>query len=185
MSQPFLVGDRLYLRRLEETDATDEYVGWLNDAEVTRWLEAGRWPTSRDELRAWLQRFAESRTDVAFAIIDRASDAHVGNVTLNHVHPVHRTADTGLMLGRKDFWGKGYAREAWSLVIDYGFRRLNLRKIVAGVIAGNDASLAVLRSLGFQIEGTDRLQFWVDGAYRDAVRLGLFREEFVPSRERR
>jgi len=181
MTRAFLVGDRLYLRLLEPEDVGEDYVAWLNDPEVTRYLETGRWPSSIEGVRAWVRRFADSRTDLAFAIVDRASEAHVGNVTLNHIHPVHRTADTGLMLGRKDFWGKGYAREAWSLVIDYGFRRLNLRKIVAGVVAGNDASLAVLRSLGFQAEGTPRREFWVDGAYRDAVRLGLFREEFVPA----
>jgi RimJ/RimL family protein N-acetyltransferase len=182
MSQAFLVGERLYLRPLEEADAGADYVSWLHDPEVTRWLETGRWPTSVDGLRAWIRRFADSRTDLAFAIVDRASEAHVGNVTLNHVHPVHRTADTGLMLGRKDFWGKGYARDAWSLVVDYGFRRLNLRKIVAGVVAGNEASLAVLRSLGFQVEGTLRRDVWADGDYRDVVRLGLFRDEFRAER---
>jgi len=177
-----LVGERLYLRSLDESDVGVDYVGWLNDPEVTRFLETGRWPTSAESVRAWVRRFEGSRTDIAFAIIDRASETHVGNVTLNHIHPVHRTADTGLMLGRKDFWGKGYAREAWSLVIDHAFRRLNLRKIVAGVVAGNDASLAVLRSLGFQVEGTLRRELWAEGDYRDALRLGLFAAEFVRER---
>jgi RimJ/RimL family protein N-acetyltransferase len=178
----FLVGERLYLRPLDESDVGDDYVGWLNDPEVTRFLETGRWPTSAESVRAWVRRFDGSRSDLAFAIVDRASEAHVGNVTLNHIHPVHRTADTGLMLGRKDFWGKGYAREAWSLVIDHGFRRLNLRKIVAGVVAGNDASLAVLRSLGFALEGTLRHEFWVEGEYRDGLRLGLLPGEFIRER---
>jgi RimJ/RimL family protein N-acetyltransferase len=176
----FLVGERLYLRPLSEADVGEEYVGWLNDPEVTRFLETGRWPADAESVRAWVRRFVGSRTDLAFSIIDRSSEVHVGNVTLNHIHPIHRTADTGLMLGRKNFWGKGYAREAWSLVIDHGFRRLNLHKIGAGVVAGNDASLAVLRSLGFQVEGTLRQQHWVDGQYRDAVRLGLLDGEFTP-----
>jgi RimJ/RimL family protein N-acetyltransferase len=182
MKNAFLVGERLYLRPLEEADVAEEYLGWLNDPDVTRYLETGRWPAYPESVRAWVRRFAGSQTDIALAIVDRSSDAHVGNVTLNRIHAVHRTADTGLMLGRKDFWGKGYAREAWSLVIDHGFRRLNLRKIVAGVVAGNDASLAVLRSLGFQVEGTLRQELWVDGGYRDVARLGLLAGEFTPGR---
>jgi RimJ/RimL family protein N-acetyltransferase len=176
------VGERLYLRALDEGDVNDEYLGWLNDPEVTRYLESGKYPTTLAELRAFVQRFAESRDHLLFAIVDRASDAHVGNVTLNHINRIHRTADTGLMLGRKDFWGKGYAREAWALVIDYAFHRLNLRKVVAGVVAGNTASLATLRGLGFQVEGTLRGEIYVDGGYRDGIRLGLFREEFRPAR---
>jgi methionyl-tRNA synthetase len=46
---------------------------------------------------------------------------------------VHRTGDTGLFIGRKEFWGKGLAFEAWYLVIEYAFNRLGLRKIIAGV----------------------------------------------------
>ena len=177
MRRAFLAGARLYLRHLEEADLTDEYIGWLHDPGVTRFLATGRYPTTPEALRSYLQRF-EAGDDVAFAIVDTATDLHVGNVTLNHVHRIHRTADTGLMIGRKEFWGRGYAFEAWSLLIEHAFERLNLRKIVAGVLADNLASHRVLRRLGFQEEGVLRAQRFADGAYRDEVLLGMFREEF-------
>ena len=177
MKRAFLVGEKLYLRHLEEADLTEEYIGWLHDPGVTRFLETGRFPTSPEALRAYLTRF-ETGDDLALAIVDKATDLHVGNVTLNHVHRVHRTADTGLMLGRKEFWGRGYAFEAWSLLIEHAFERLNLRKIVAGVIADNVASHRILVRLGFQQEGVLRAHYFADGAYRDSVVLGMFREEF-------
>jgi len=82
------------------------------------------------------------------------------------------------MIGRKEFWGKGYAFEAWNLLIGHAFLRLGLQKIVAGVVESNVASLKTLQKLGFQIEGRLRAEFWVDGEYRDVLRLGLLRDEF-------
>ena len=178
MRRPFLVGQRVYLRLLEDADVGEEYVGWLNDREVTRYLEVGKFPSIPETVGQYVERFRGSTTDLAFAIVDRQTDQHIGNVTLNNINLIHRIADTGLMIGRKDFWGKGYAFEAWGLILGYAFQRLGLRKIVAGAIVDNVASIAVLKKLGFKTEGVLCREFLVDGEYVDCVRLGLFREEF-------
>lgn len=176
---PFLAGTRIFLRPLSEADLGGDYLRWLNDPEVARYLETGRFPVTPDDLRRYFERFAHSRDDLIFAIIDKATGLHIGNVTLNRISWMHRTTDTGLMIGKKEFWGRGYAYEAWGLVIRYAFERLGLRKIIAGVIDGNAASLATLQKLGFQIEGRLREELWADGVYRDVFRLGLFRAEFT------
>jgi hypothetical protein len=41
----FLVREKLYLRPLEAADVSDEDLEWLHDAEVTRYVETGRFPT--------------------------------------------------------------------------------------------------------------------------------------------
>jgi RimJ/RimL family protein N-acetyltransferase len=166
---------------VEESDVCEDYLNWLNDHEVTRHLETGFFPSTPTSVQNYLKRFQGSTTDLAFAIIDRPTEQHIGNVTLNRIHWVHRTADTGLMIGRKEFWGKGYAFEAWSLVIDYAFNRLGLRKIIAGARAENLASLTVLKKLGFKVEGVLRQEFVADGKYCDGIRMGMFRDEFYKS----
>lgn len=168
------------LRLLEPDDVGPAYLSWLNDPEVTRYLETGQFPSTKKEVQRYVERYQHSKTNLLFAIIDRVTHQHIGNVTLNHIHPIHRTADTGLMIGRKEFWGQGYASEAWGLLLDYAFQRLGLRKIIAGAVADNVASLVALKKLGFQVEGTLRQEVFVDGAYQDVVRLGLLREEFRP-----
>lgn len=178
MRRPFLIGERLYLRLLEESDVGEEYLGWLNDYEVTRYLEAGKFPSTPEDVRKYVEHYRNSKTDLIFAILDRETNQHIGNVSLNRINFIHRTADTGLLIGQKDFWGKGYAFEAWSLLIEYAFQRLGLRKIVAGAVADNIASIVTLEKLGFKVEGTLRREFFVDGEYYDSVRLGLFRDEF-------
>ncbi|MBI3021855.1 MAG: GNAT family N-acetyltransferase [Candidatus Omnitrophica bacterium] len=177
-----LVGSRLCLRPLTEADVTKEYLGWLNDSEVTRFLEVGRQRSTHQTVRRYLTRFHGSRTDFIFAMIDRKTGRHIGNVTVNRIHRVDCTADTGLMIGRKDLWGKGYAYEAWSLVLAHAFRDLGLRKVVATVVVDNVRSLRALKKLGFHVEGVLRQERFVNGTYKDVVRLGLFSHEFEPLR---
>lgn len=178
MRRPFLIGQKLYLRLLEESDINEDYINWLNDAEVTQYTETGKYPSTPESIRVFIERFQGGTSDIIFAIVDKETDQHIGNVTLNRINWIHRTADTGLIIGRKDFWGKGYAFEAWSLVTEYAFQRLGLRKITAGAIIDNVTSIAVLKKLGFKIEGTYRQEFFVNGEYRDALRFGLLKKEF-------
>ena len=178
MTPPFLIGERIYLRPLEESDIGDDYISWMNDYEVTRYLESGRGPETNASIRNYLERFKGSTNNFIFAIVDRESNIHIGNVTLNDIRWVHGTVNTGLLIGRKEFRGKRIAFEAWSLVIEFAFQRLGLNKIIAGTVVDNVASLATLKKLGFKVEGTLRQEFLVDGEYRDNIRLGLFRGDF-------
>ena len=178
MASAFLTGEKLFLRPLAEADLNEKYAGWLNDPEVTRYLETGHFPSTVDDLRSYQQRFRGTTTDVIFGIIDKGTGAHLGNVTLNRINWIHRTADTGLLIGERRFWGKGYAFEAWNLILNYAFHRLGLRKIRAGACAPHAASLSVLERLGFAVEGTLRRQMLVDDEFVDVVLLGLFAEEF-------
>ncbi len=181
MRVPFLVGRRLYLRPLQETDLNEGYLGWLNDSEVTRYLAFGRFPVTDSANREYLRRFFGSTADILLAIVDIESDQHIGNVTLNRIDWIDRTADTGIMIGRKDFWGRGYATEAWTLLIRYAFERLGLHKIIAGSTAEHTGSLSALKKLGFQREGILRGEIFLDGKYHDVIRMGLFVEEFIPA----
>lgn len=51
-----------------------------------------------------------------------------------------------------EFWGQGFAFEAASAVMHFGYGQLNLPRIVGLVSAGNIASIKVLTRLGLQFE---------------------------------
>jgi len=163
---------------LLQSDISQEYLSWLNDNEVTRYLGVGLFPSTVTDIEKFLERFRQSQNDLVFAIVHRQTGLHIGNVTLNNVNMVYQTGDTGLMIGRKEFWGKGLAFEAWELMIEYAFNQLGLHKVVAGAIHGNTASLKTLEKLGFKHEGKLRQEVLVEGERRDVYRLGLLKDEF-------
>lgn len=47
-------------------------------------------------------------------------------------------------------WGKGYATEAASHVLDYGFKTLQLKEVIGTVAVENTASINVLQKIGMQ-----------------------------------
>ena len=180
MGTPFLVGARLYLRALEEGDITDAYVGWLNDWEVTRYLEsAGQFPARAQDVKQWLEKYRDPSKHLAFAVVLKEGGRHIGNITLNNIAWIHRTAWIGVMIG-KPFWGQGYATEAESLLLHYAFERLQLHRIVHVAMADNAAGVRLPETLGFRAEGTLRQHYFADGRYRDGVIFGLLAEEFRP-----
>lgn len=62
------------------------------------------------------------------------------------------SAEMGYWIGRA-YWGKGIATRAVNLLTDYGFNRLGLIRIYAGVFESNMASRRVLEKAGFSLEG--------------------------------
>jgi RimJ/RimL family protein N-acetyltransferase len=67
----------------------------------------------------------------------------------------HPRAELGYWIG-VPFWGSGYATEAASVVIEYGFQKLKLERIFASHFKGNDRSGRVLRKVGMRHEGSVR-----------------------------
>ncbi|HUA13870.1 MAG TPA: GNAT family protein [Verrucomicrobiae bacterium] len=176
----FLEGSLVRLRPLEHSDLTERYLGWLNDPEVTRYTEAGTFPSTREDLENFYRSVTGSKNDVMLAIVDRASGRHIGNVKLGPIHWIHRTATLGILIGEKEFWGKGVGLEATRLMVEYGFERLNLHRIDLGVFAEHEAAVRCYEKAGFKIEGRMREDLFQDGRHRDRLWMGLLRSEYKP-----
>lgn len=174
----FLRGVHVYLREVRLSDVNENYHRWLNDPEVTRFLEIRYTPHSLENIRTFVQRLDGNRDEVFMAICLDEEDRHIGNIKLGPINWVHRYGDISLLIGEKDCWGKGYAREAITLVCQFAFGTLNLRKVNAGCYAANLGSMRAFQKVGFHQEGTLRGQFQVDGKAVDHVLLGLLADEF-------
>lgn len=177
LNHPFLVGKRIYLRPMQMKDVNGPYFDWLNDYEITRFLETGSFPTTRATLTHYLKSVARHPDNVMLAIMDRKTDDYVGNIKLGPIHAIHRRGDMGIMVGNKRFWGKGYGSEAIALILEYGFTRLNLHKITLGVYADHKPAVKAYQKLGFRIEGILKEQLFRDGAYRNKAVMGILRSE--------
>ena len=173
MGPPFLVGDRVYLREVRVEDVNDNYYRWMNDLEVTQFLESRFYPSSVQSLQEYVKNKTNARDTVFLAIILKGANRHIGNIKLGPINWIHRLADVGILVGEKQYWGKGYGTEALSLLTRYAFKSINLHKLTAGCYAPNKASTAIFLKNGFQIEGEQKKQCFYNGGYVDVVLLGL------------
>jgi ribosomal-protein-alanine N-acetyltransferase len=195
----FLSGDRVALRPPEREDL-DAVQRWMNDPELWRpALDA--FPmngdlaeeffettlTTEDDVKLVVcvddQREATAQTSGEAASSVDDSDEPVGMVSLtaSQYGPTATDRARSMELAYHldpDFHGEGYGSEAAELVVEYGFTDLNLNRIEAEAGAFNDASQALLESLGFQREGARRDAAYYRGDYYDMVLYGLLREEW-------
>ena len=157
-----LVGEQVSLLKFTNKFIIPEYISWLNDFEVNKYLCTGRFPVSKDDII-----MQDNKRDFMFAIMDKEDFKYIGTISLHGVDWISRKGEVGYMIGDKKYWGKGIASDAVGLVIDYGFRRLNLNKIIAGVVDGNKGSVKVLEKNGFNRYAINPQEYWLNGEYLD------------------
>lgn len=169
---PILETERLFLKPLSREFLSEKYVSWMNDEEVIRYLESGGNYT-KAKLEDYLTE-VEKHPKYFWAIIIKESGEHVGNIKIDPIHPIHQFGEYGIMIGDRNAWGKGIAREASSLVIDFCFMELNLRKINLGLLATNSAAIKLYEKLGFEQEAYFKAHIDHKGQFVDTLRMAIF-----------
>lgn len=154
------------LRPITIADCTADYLGWMNDPQVSRYLET-RW---REHTLADIQSFVrdmnESTHSHLLAIIHAPLSRHIGNLKIGPVNTFHRYADLSYFIGERAFWGKGLATQAIRAACRFGFDELELDSIQAGVYGKNIGSARALEKAGFSHVGTIPHRF-ISGDDRD------------------
>jgi RimJ/RimL family protein N-acetyltransferase len=178
-SRVFLEGNTIYLRALEATDLTDTYLQWLNDPEVTEFNSHAVFPNTREKMLSYYAS-VQVPQHVVLAIIDTATETHIGNIALQHIHWINRSAEFAILLGDKRFWGKGVGTEAARLMFDYGFNRLNLHRIYCGTYAGNQGMISIAEKLRMRPEGKRVEAVFKNGRFMDVLEFGVLRAEYQP-----
>lgn len=176
----FLIGERLYLRALAEADADGPYAGWFNDAETCRGNSHHVFPATHESVLDYIRTASRTRESLILAIVRQEGHRHIGNIALQNIHPLHRTAELSLVLGDRAAWGQGFAREAAELILAHGFQALNLHRVGCGTFAGNEAMQKLAGRLGMREEGRRRAAVFKDGVRQDVIEYGLLRDEFAP-----
>ena len=176
---PFLVGERLYLRALVVEDADGIYPTWFNDENVCRQNSHHIYPYSRQEARDYIGSVNWDQAQLVLAIV--VDDKHIGNIALQDIHPQYHSANFAIVIGGKDYWHKGYGREAARLIIGHGFDALNLHRISCATFSNNVGMQALAGSLGFVAEGCRREMVY-KGGYLDVIEYGLLKAEWKKMR---
>lgn len=174
----FLHNELLFLRPLEAADATTNYLSWLNDSEVTIGMVSGRYPSTQAQLIRFIEGVNADPNAVMLAICLNEGGQHVGNIKLDRFDYPSGTCELGLMIGDKAQWGKGIAKAACRLIIEYAFHTLNMRKVSLTVYSNNPAAVHVYRSLGFQEEGCLKKHVFSGGEYVDKLWMSLFKSDY-------
>jgi len=176
MHSPFLIGERLYLRPLDEDDL-DRCLRWINDPELQARI-GRRHPMSRAQEQEWLagQYKQEDQMNLAIVLVD--GDRHIGNCGFNQIDFLNRSAEFGILIAERDAWGQGYGPEAARLILKYGFEEFGLHRVELSVFGFNEHAMRAYEKAGFVHEGTKRQAYFRDGTFHDEHVMSVLESEW-------
>ncbi len=169
----FLKGEFVYLRVLNEKDIDGNYAVWLNDPEITNFNSHGRYPMTPEKLKDFVKNSFESNSSLVFAVVYKETNEHIGNISLQHINWIDSNAEIAFLLGERRFWGKNLMFEAGSLLINHGFKTLNLHRIYCGTSSENIGMQKLASKLGMIKEGVRKEAMFKNGKYIDVIEYGL------------
>ena len=176
-STNFLTSSRLNLTVLEKSHISKNYLSWLNDAEVCAGNSHHIFPYSMSELEQYVSSSTGDTSKCVLAI-ETSEGVHIGNISLQKIDLISRSAEYAILLGDKNYWGKGYAIEASMLLLQHGFSSLGLHRVYAGTFSNNTAMQALAQKMGMKEEGRRREAAFVDGSFIDIIEYGILASEF-------
>lgn len=152
-AEPVLRTPHLVLRPLQCSD-TPAFHKLINDWDICRRVPDAPFPYPVHKAQEWIEAAALGRDGglaEQFAITEAQSGTLVGCIGLR-LSKDRYTAELGYWVGRP-YWRRGFAMEAARRLVDWAFAELSLAQVTAVVAADNEASLMVLKHMGFAQTG--------------------------------
>ncbi len=78
-----------------------------------------------------------------------------------------------------EFWNLGYGTEVVKGMLEFGFQKLKLHRIEAGVATENARSMRVLEKAGLICEGIRRKILPIRGEWKDNYHYAILEEDFL------
>jgi RimJ/RimL family protein N-acetyltransferase len=170
---------RLHLKP-HTIDNLERFHDWQNDPELLFYDDdrpEDAEPEPIEETRSYLERISKQAgpdgTIIHYAIHTLDQDAFIGYGMIALINRYHRNCKLGIVIGDRNRWGQGYAREALEAVIQYCFDTLHMHRIGAEIYSHNQRSIRLFERLGFQREGALRENVLKRGMYVDELLYGL------------
>lgn len=171
--------ERLQLRKADQSiydelftqpeSAIREYLGLYSDESFER--EVNRYQKGYSMF---------NKTFLYFFIVDKATTKVIGWCGFHTWYKDHSRAEIGYMLYDNGDMKKGIMTEAIIPIIAYGFNEMQLNRIEAFVGPDNDASLNIMKKMGFKQEGHLRQHYRKGNVIEDSVLFALLKEEYKP-----
>ena len=171
-------GEKITLRPFRTEDADPLWDSVQN--ELMNKLTGTHATFTREMIDNYIARQIKANDDARASFII-AVEEHlraIGEVVINELDHNNHSANIRISLFAEGDLNKGYGSEAMRLMVDYGFKSLNLHRISLGVYAFNPRAIRVYEKIGFKQEGVLRDSLYWDGEYVDEITMSILAHEW-------
>lgn len=175
MTNPFLIGSKIYLRAPQEEDV--KIIALSENHPDTRASLYYALPTAPDQQKDKMQKLKDDPRSIVFTICRIDPDSPVGLTYFTRIDWVGRMATFYIAIAEKENWSRGYGSEATRMMVDYAFDTLNLNRVQLHVSVANERAVKAYEKVGFKNEGRLRQAMYFDGKYHDFFLMAILRQD--------
>ncbi|MBL6947006.1 MAG: GNAT family N-acetyltransferase [Rhodospirillales bacterium] len=174
---------RFILRSLVQVDATEQYLGWLRDPEINRYLEARFKDQTLETVKDYIAG-RNNRTSFVLGIFVKPNGGHIGNIEATF-DANHKTARTGVLIGDTDYWGQKVVLEVRAAILEFLFETLGAHKVWGYCYGDNAAAIYNYRTQGFELEAVLKSHLVGDKGRTDMVHFAMFHDDWLARNKER
>lgn len=167
-----LIGERVKVREFVIEKDKPHYEKWIADKDGRHFL-ISRITAKTTEIG---ESFSSDQNIIGVIILQNSEETPIGLLAFFDYDKVQRKAELRKLIGEPEFRGKGLAKEATKLWIQFGISTLGLKKIYLNTIDTNIRNIKLNEELGFKVEGILRNECFVDGKYHDVLKMSYISE---------
>ena len=152
---------------------------WRNAPEVIEHLGSNFLYIGEEIDTRWYENYIKNLSQsVRLSIIDEEDGTYIGNVNLTQIHGINRSAEFSIMIGNKDYWGKGIGQIATKHMLNHGFNDINMHRIYLFVLEENDRAISLYEKVGFKKEGLLKDSVYKNGKFHSMWSMAILSSWF-------
>tara|TARA_B100001778_G_scaffold235278_1_gene196141 strand:+ start:11257 stop:11787 length:531 start_codon:yes stop_codon:yes gene_type:complete len=168
--------DNIGIRAIEKSDL-ELIQSWRNNENLRKYFREYR-EFSMSQKENWYSWMIENKNFEMFVIIDLINNETVGVTGITYIDWPNRHGDVHFYIGKGGQWiDNKYSPNAIKLILNYGFKTLNLNKLWAEIYEIDNKKLKFFKSLGFEIDATLREHYYYNGKYYNSHILSLLKRD--------
>lgn len=176
LTQPSLIGKKIYLRPRTHDDAINAYFWFLQSEPQSQSCHPLSFMTPT-EASEKAKKVEKSPNQQRFAIVRIDNNVHVGEISFYNLNNLNRSAELGILID-PDEQKEGFGKEAMRILIKYLFHYRGLNKVYGETAEFNNPAVKLLESLHFHQDGVLRKHHFYNNEYYDKLVYSLLHHEF-------
>lgn len=176
-------GDRIYLNEIKSSDITGNVMEWFADPDLMKFYTTSTKKITREELLHSIEEGKLKGNLVTLGIYTIQDNILIGTIKLGPINQAHKTSDLVILIGDRNYLGKGLAVEAITVGNELAFEEFDIRKLYGGMYESNVPSIKAYTRAGWLIEGRLKGFYWVENRNEDRILVTCLNPKYFPQQE--
>jgi RimJ/RimL family protein N-acetyltransferase len=176
-------GERIYLRKIEIKDITERVMEWFEDKDLMEFYTNSKTTITKESLIQTIKNGEENGNLYTFGIFTIDDNVLIGTIKLGPINFTHRISDLVILIGDRNYLGKGLAVEAIKVGNNLAFQEFDIRKLYGGMFESNVPSIKAYTRAGWIIEGKLKGFYLNNGKNEDRILVSCFNPKYFNKEE--